>query len=155
MSQDLYNPPSAGASSGAAPLPAWWTPVFGSPTADQARVQNQAVQDIPPAQGVITTGGASAQRSNNAPVSVKTNTTALDGVNTNKDLYSMSESDLKNNMGQLGVNIAKTTERNVVQEIQATMGGTTSFDRDLNKLMYEKNRIRPMMMSTTNEYANP
>jgi hypothetical protein len=118
-------------------------------------VQNQAVQDIPPAQGVITTGGSSAQRSNNAPVSVKTNTSALDGVETNKDLYNMSESDLKNNMGQLGVNIAKTTERNVVQEIQATMGGTTSFDRDLNKLMYEKNRIRPMMMSTTNEYANP
>jgi hypothetical protein len=69
-----------------------------SQAADQARVQNQSVQDIPPTQGVIQTAGASSQRTNNAPVAVKTNTSALDGVNTNKNLYSMDESDLKNNM---------------------------------------------------------
>lgn len=156
MSQDLYNPPSTAIWKN--PLPSGWTPMFGgqsSQAADQARVQNQSVQDIPPTQGVIQTAGASSQRTNNAPVAVKTNTSALDGVNTNKNLYSMDESDLKNNMWQLGVNIAKTTERNVVQEIQATMGGTTSFDRDINRLMYEKNRIRPMMMGGINEYANP
>lgn len=158
MSQDLYNPPSAWAATGWKSLPAGWTPVFwpaSSPAADQARVQNQAVQDIPPSQGTIQTASASSQRTNNAPVSIKTDTSAMDGVSTNKNLYDMSEKDLKNNMGQLGVNIAKTTERNVVEEIQATMGGTTAFDKDINKLMYEKNRIRPMMMSTTNEYANP
>lgn len=155
MAQDLYNPPSSGSKSS---LPEGWTPVFwpaSSPAADQARVQNQAVQDIPPTQGTIQTSGASSQRSNNAPVAIKTDTSVMDGLNTNKNLYDMSEADLKNNMGQLGVNMAKTTERNVIEEIQAKMGGTTAFDKDINKLMYEKNRIRPMMMSTINEYTDP
>lgn len=155
MAQDLYNPPS-GSTPGAKSLPAGWTPVFWPASqADQARVQNQAVQDIPPSQGTIQTASVSSQRSNNAPVSVKTDTSVMEWLDTNKSLYDMSEKDLKNNMWQLGVNIAKTTERNVIEEIQATMGGTTAFDKDINKLMYEKNRIRPMMMSTINEYTDP